>query len=173
LNGILKPCYSYLVHVPIDGSQCHNWPNFFTWGFLSHDFCFSNGRIRVSGEDHFSAFKDPMVRARCAKLAKWTRQQYGCDLIDGTNILDYNAYPQEYGVYSETPDMVPLVGSLTEDSRIFYLLGCNAWGQTILSYCSSLVPALLQYADFSPQQNENMKLLTIRRLSHLPEPFNN
>ena len=165
LHGIIKPCYSYLVHVPTKEKEpCQTSANFFTWGF-THDWCYTNGNVRISGEDHFSAYKPSKVHERCANLSRWTLQQYGCT-IDEKLIA---SCPQQYGVYSETPDMVPLIGTLGgENSRVCYLLGCNAWGQTILSYCSSLVPGLLGYRELTPVELDAMKLVSIRRFSELP-----
>ena len=165
LNGLMKPCYSYLVQVPIDSNEaftkCDASANFFTWGF-SHDWCFTNGGVRCSGEDHFSAYKPPLCAERCEKLSQWTLRTYGCQDKSASSM------PQQYGIYSETPDMVPLIGHITENSRVCYLLGCNAWGQAILSYSSSLVPGLLNYAELSENQKDILDLLSIRRFSHLP-----
>jgi glycine/D-amino acid oxidase-like deaminating enzyme len=169
LNGLLKPCYSYLVHVPISSSniECKYSANFFTWGY-THDWCFTNGRVRISGEDHFSAHKTPHSEERNANLAKWTLGQYDCS--PDANIIDSycKSLPQQYGIYSETPDMAPLIGTLKSESRICYLVGCNAWGQTILSYGSSLVPGLLHYKELTGSQKDALQLLSIRRFSHLP-----
>jgi len=33
------------------------------------------------------------------------------------------------GVYSETPDLLPIFGPPRPGSRLCYLVGCNAWGQ--------------------------------------------
>jgi glycine/D-amino acid oxidase-like deaminating enzyme len=163
LNGLLQPCFSYLVHVPIDTTECDCSPNFFTWGF-THDWCFVNGKIRISGEDHFSAYKPPHLEERCANLSQWALEHYQCN----TDNIDLATFPQQYGLYSETPDMVPLLGRLTPNSRVCYLLGCNAWGQSILSYCSSLVPGLLEYAKLTDEQQDCLKLLSIQRFSQLP-----
>jgi len=162
LNGLVSPCYSYLVHVPTDGFSYETSSNFFTWGF-SHDWCFTNGKVRTSGEDHFSAYKDPKLKERCASLIGWTQQQYGCK-----EVIDTDSISQQYGVYSDTPDYVPLVGTLRDDSAICYLLGCNAWGQTILSYASSLVTGLLGYQKLSDSQRDSLQLFTVRRFTDLP-----
>jgi glycine/D-amino acid oxidase-like deaminating enzyme len=163
LNGLISPCYSYLVHVPTGDVSCDVSSNFFTWGF-SHDWCFTNGKVRTSGEDHFSAYKAPKVKERCANLIEWTRQQYDCK--EG---IEPDSVAQQYGVYSDTPDYVPLVGTLQDESAICYLLGCNAWGQTILSYASSLVPGILGYEPMSESQRDNLNLFTIRRFTRLPQ----
>jgi glycine/D-amino acid oxidase-like deaminating enzyme len=164
LSGILMPCYSYLVHLPISTqTDCEFSPNFFTWGF-SHDWCFVNGKIRVSGEDHFSAYKAPRAPERCTRLSKWTLRRYGCDFEDS----DVASLPQQYGLYSETPDMVPLVGPIRDGSRICYLLGCNAWGQTILSSCASLLPGVMGYAELDEEQRGTFDLVSIQRFEHLP-----
>jgi glycine/D-amino acid oxidase-like deaminating enzyme len=186
LNGLLRPCYSYLVHVPTTSTGSTTTtpvtvsPNFFTWGY-THDWCYTDGRVRVSGEDHCSAYKPPFVEERCRNLSTWTLQHY--DQADTEDNL--RRYPQQYGVYSETPDSVPLVGFLKgniggsigggdndddyhNSSRVCYLLGCNAWGQTILSYCSSLVPGLLGYAELTDDQRDVLSLVSIDRFSELP-----
>ena len=174
LNGLLKPCYSYLVHVPIHdpAPPCECSPNFFTWGF-SHDWCFTKGRVRCSGEDHFSAYKAPKLKERCANLSRWTleryHQSYDHDLTTtAASAVKFRSIPQQYGIYSETPDMAPLIGHLTKNSRICYLLGCNAWGQSILSYCGSLVPGLLGLRELSEDEKDSLRLVSIRRFSALP-----
>ena len=178
LNGLMKPCYSYLVHVPTNTSRAgHVYdddfcsPNFFTWGY-THDWCYTRGKIRISGEDHFSAYKPPKVEERCDRLSRWTLDRYGC----GNSYTDeeITSFPRQHGLYSETTDMVPMVGTLlldhehNKEQNICYLLGCNAWGQTILSYCANLVPALLGYQELTESQRDVLKLVSIRRFSCLP-----
>lgn len=165
LNGILMPCYSYLVHVPVDQSQghpCEYSSNFFTWGF-THDWSFTKGRVRCSGEDHYSAYKSPLSQERCTSLWNWTLDRYGCSDSEVHDI------PAQYGVYSETPDITPLIGSRNENSHVCYLLGCNAWGQAVLSYSSSLVPGLLGYKPLTADERDHLQLLSIRRFTELPQ----
>jgi glycine/D-amino acid oxidase-like deaminating enzyme len=195
LSGILRPCWSYLVAMPhpdahsaviapqgtmADGTP-HFSHNFFTWGF-THDWCWTNGAVRISGEDHYSALKPPRSAERCASLASWTRRAYphvfgrdhqqpgqdesGECRAEAPVALD--AYARQYGVYSETPDAVPLVGQVSPHSRVCYLLGCNAWGQAVLSYAATLVPGLLGYRELDAQERDLFSLLTIRRFSLLP-----
>lgn len=183
LSGIIRPCWSYLVAMPhpeasstaispagtmSDGTP-HFSHNFFTWGF-THDWSWTNGAVRISGEDHFSALKPPRSAERCAAMAKWTRRAYpeiyGSD--EAGVPVDLKAYSRQYGVYSETPDAVPVVGHVTSSSRVCYLLGCNAWGQAVLSYAATLVPGLLGYRDLTAEEKDLFSLLTIRRFSLLP-----
>ncbi|VEU41975.1 unnamed protein product [Pseudo-nitzschia multistriata] len=172
LNGLIKPCYSYLVHVPTAvppgvGAHSENYcsPNFFTWGY-THDWCYTNGKIRISGEDHFSAYKSPKEEERCNRLSRWTLERYRCnDLYTDEEV---SSFPRQHGLYSETVDMVPIVGSLLTEGNICYLLGCNAWGQTILSYCASLVPGLLGFQGLTESQRDILNLVSVRRFSHLP-----
>ena len=125
-------------------------------------------------------FTPPYMEERCANLIQWTRAQYTVDNNVGYSHYDNNdddnnntEIPQQYGVYSETPDLVPLVGHWNKDdmavndttSRICHLVGCNAWGQTILSYCSSLIPGLLGYRDLTESEKDCLRLLTIRRFA--------
>jgi glycine/D-amino acid oxidase-like deaminating enzyme len=167
LSGVLSPCYSYLVHVPVDESMnvCEQSSNFFTWRF-THDWCFTNGKVRTSGEDHFSAYKDPRSKERCGNLLEWTLRKYGCDVSS----VSLDEVPNQFGVYSETPDSVPLIGSINPSSNVLcYLVGCNAWGQTVLSYSSSLVPGLLGYTPLTDSQRDHLELLSIQRFSCLPK----
>lgn len=167
LSGILSPCYSYLVHVPVDESMnvCEQSSNFFTWRF-THDWCFTNGKVRTSGEDHFSAYKDPRSKERCGNLLEWTLKKYGCDVSS----VSLDDVPNQFGVYSETSDFLPLIGSIDPSSNVLcYLLGCNALGQTVLSYSSSLVPGLLGYTPLTDSQRDNLKLLSIRRHKFVPK----
>jgi hypothetical protein len=89
-----------------------NSPNFFTHDF-SHDWCVTDGEVRISGEDHFSgtivlsitkkkicslivaALKPPRTQDRCARLEKWLRERYPS--------LPSGVIRKHYGIYSETP----------------------------------------------------------------------
>jgi glycine/D-amino acid oxidase-like deaminating enzyme len=183
LSGIMTPCWSYLVSVPhpdLDGvtprsggndttlaggvSLCS--PNMYTWGF-SHDWCWTNGVVRCSGEDHFSALKPPRDTERCDILAQWVRECYP-HVFSSVAAKDLK-YEGQYGVYSETPDSVPIIGTGSPRSKVCYLLGCNAWGQAALSYSASLVPGLLGYTDLTSAQKDILHLISIRRFSLLPE----
>ncbi|EAR84802.1 FAD-dependent oxidoreductase (macronuclear) [Tetrahymena thermophila SB210] len=168
LAGILIPCYSYLVSLKEPESTKNdknrlpypNSLNFFTWGF-THDWCLTKGHLRCSGEDHFSALKPPRDAERCASLARWTVEKLPY-LKDSELNCD-----KKYGVYSETPDSTPLVGTMSPQSKVCYVLGCNAWGQASLSYSASLVPGLLGYTNLNDDQKDSLKLLTIRRFALL------
>jgi glycine/D-amino acid oxidase-like deaminating enzyme len=164
LHGLLVPCYSYLVQIPVSSDQgIQQSANFFTWSDI-HDWCFDQGKIRVSGEDHFSAYKDPHLAERCSRMIEWARDRYPC-LASVPN----DCIPQQYGLYSETPDYVPIIGTRSDESRICFLVGCNAQGQAILSYAASLVPKILGYGgNFDESQKESLRLLSIRRFTELP-----
>lgn len=208
IGGILRPCWSYLVGIqdprpsarqtaqagtesewveeifPSDPLPSHplrtpNSINLFTWGF-THDWCMTNGYLRLSGADHFSSFKPPRMEERCHELATWAYEKYPYLLPESpastgiSSSLSISAplsdvpYIRQYGVYSETPDSAPLVGTPHRQSRVCYLLGCNAWGQASLSYAASLVPGILGYASLSFKQREHLSVLTIRRYALLP-----
>ena len=74
----------------------------------------------------------------------------------------------QYGVYSETPDFVPIVGFARPDSRICYLQGCNACGQAALSFAAGMVPALLGYGHLDELQAATLQLFTVTRFPLLP-----
>lgn len=76
----------------------------------------------------------------CGRMAEWTYARFPQ--------LDRSAPAVgRAGVYSETPDLLPIFGPPRPGSRLCYLVGCNAWGQVrtdlrppvTLSRCS-LVP---------------------------------
>jgi len=174
LSGVLTPCYSYLTSMPIpppeDIDPSHTFRlehpstvNFFSWGF-THDWCLTKGHLRCSGEDHFSALKSPRAVERCQSLATWTGERYPYL----SSSAEPGKYGARYGVYSETPDHMPLVGIPHPDSRVCYLLGCNAWGQASLSYASTLVPGLLGVTELTQAQKECLPILDIKRFIMLP-----
>ena len=200
LYGILRPCYSYLAHVPMkqpmqchfmkndvkamkgknddDSSRLQRSPNFFTWNF-THDWCYTDQyHIRVSGEDHYSARKDALQSKRCQSLINWTYEQYNTETGDNSdqnisfdNDLEHDSsptIPQQSGVYTETPDCAPVVGSIASDTNntICYVVGCNAWGQAILSYAATLVPSILGYRPMTLMEQDAMKVLSIQRFQH-------
>ena len=96
---------------------------------------------------------------RCQALAQWALEKY--PYLEAN--LDFR-----YGVYSETPDRCAIVGTPHPDSRICYLLGCNASGQAPLSFAASLVPGLLGYRRLTEDQTDLFKVLNIRRFALLP-----
>jgi len=143
--------------------QSPDSPNFFTWRF-THDWCLTKGHLRCSGEDHFSALKPPRAAERCSSLARWT--------LDTYPYLQAEGWDWRYGVYSETPDHAPLVGTTNPESRVCYLLGCNASGQAPLSFAASLVPGLLGYKQLDAEELDLFRVLTIRRFALLPSVMN-
>ena len=163
LAGILTPRYSYLAALPhrdpgpMGGMQAPNSANFFTLGF-SHDWCVTDNFVRISGEDHYSGLKSPRAKQRCGRLAQWGWEKYP--------YLEFGAdYPSTYGIYSETPDFMPLVGKPDSSSRVCYMVGCNAWGQASLSAAAALAPALLGYREMSELEQSTADLFSIRRFS--------
>jgi glycine/D-amino acid oxidase-like deaminating enzyme len=170
LTGVLMPMWSYLVSIPeppvseanstLFRLKSPNSVNFFSWHF-THDWCLTKGHLRMSGEDHFSSLKPPRSKERCQRMADWT-----CDKLPYLKPNQHN-YEERYGVYSETPDYSPLVGTPSPQSRVCYLLGCNAWGQAVLSFASSLVPSLLGYTEMSANDKEDFRVMNIRRFAFL------
>jgi glycine/D-amino acid oxidase-like deaminating enzyme len=171
LAGILRPCYSYLsvIKSNINYSSSKddeiplienfkNSPNFFTFGF-SHDWSMSQGYLRVSGEDHFSALKCPRMTLRTKNLENWALEKY--PYLKKNFKIEDNKYMN--GTYSETPDMIPLIGNVSDNSNIFYILGCNAWGQAILSGAAYIMPALIGERKLSKEEEEIAKFFSIRR----------
>lgn len=163
LAGILTPRYSYLAalpHIdpgPLGGMDAPDSANFFTLGF-THDWCVENNFVRISGEDHYSGLKSPRAKQRCGRLAQWGWTKYP--------YLEFGAdYPATYGIYSETPDFMPLIGKTDPESCVCYMVGCNAWGQASLSAAAALAAPLLGYRDMSEAEQRTADLFSIRRFS--------
>ena len=174
LPGLIRPCFSYLVSVAdpmltgphqIEGDRDEYSCNYLSWGF-THDWCLTNGHYRLSGQDHFSALKDPKLRERTELLLQWLISKYPHLTSDGD--IAKLKYTAQYGVYSETPDSLPIVGKTSESNRICYLLGCNAVGQASLTYSASLVPGILGYTAHTEEQTHALNFLSIRRFCLLP-----
>ena len=68
-------------------------------------------------------------------------------------------------MYSETPDILPLLGNVKDDSNIIYIVGCNSLGQASISGTSYLVPALLEERDLEEGEEEMIKFLSIQRFN--------
>jgi glycine/D-amino acid oxidase-like deaminating enzyme len=154
LSGILKPCYSYLTVLRHAPPLCG--ANYFTFGF-QYDWCVSDGYLRISGEDHFSGLKRPRWEQRCRRLAEWGWKKF-------PNISRDDTYFARYGVYSETADYLPIVGSVDDENKsLCYMVGCNAVGQSILFQVAAMAPALLGYRDFAPEEAAVASLFSIRR----------
>jgi glycine/D-amino acid oxidase-like deaminating enzyme len=187
LFGILSPCWSYLVSLADSrvlpqsdsnnnnsssirdaGMPTPNSPNFYTWNF-THDWATVDGRVRISGEDHYSALKPPRAAERCRSLASWgiTKYPYLAP-HGGASDSWYQQLEQYYAVYTETPDSLPLFGLPTADGCVCYLVGCNAWGQASLSYCASLVPGVLGFDTLQAEQQELYNLVSISRFVGQP-----
>ena len=166
IAGILRPCYSYLsaTKLNIDYKnksnidKMKNSPNYFTFGF-THDWALCQGYLRISGEDHFSALKSPRMTLRCNTLEQWGFDKYP-HLKTVSNI---NESQYVNGIYSETPDLLPILGSVSNNSNVLYIMGCNAWGQAILSAAAFLVPALLGQRNLTKEEKELTNFLSIRR----------
>ena len=163
LAGLLTPRYSYLAALPhndpgpLGGMEAPDSANFFTLGF-SHDWCVESNFVRISGEDHYSGLKSPRAQQRCGRLAQWGWTKYP--------YLEFGSdYPATYGIYSETPDFMPLVGKTEPKSRICYMVGCNAWGQASLSAAAELAAPLLGYREMNESEQLTADLFSIRRFS--------
>lgn len=154
--------------------------NFFTYGF-THDWCVTQGAYRISGADHYSSLKAPRSPVRCGNLAKWTLTKYphmknALGVSDPSDVLptgDQSKYSKAlqgrcvYGVYSETPDSLPLIGKTNASSRICYAVGCNAWGQASMSYAAYVIPGLLGFTELSAEDAELADLFAISRFKSL------
>ena len=80
----------------------------------------------------------------------WTKYPYLPQVRD---------YPATYGIYSETPDFMPLIGKADpRESCVCHMVGCNAWGQASLSAAAALAAPLLGYRDMSETEQRTAGL---------------
>ena len=165
LFGILFPCYSYLLGVPNIKSNdskdvisnFRNTPNYLTYGFIA-DWAITQGQLRISGEDHFSGLKPPRTTHRCMNMKNYISDKY-----PHFNKIDEKDLKFKEGILTETPDFIPLVGKLSEDSSIIYFLGCNGWGQAVLSGVAPMIPILLEARKASKIEQELLNFIDIKR----------
>eukprot|EP01104_Vermistella_antarctica_P007941 TRINITY_DN196_c0_g1_i2.p1 TRINITY_DN196_c0_g1~~TRINITY_DN196_c0_g1_i2.p1 ORF type:complete len:483 (-),score=101.76 TRINITY_DN196_c0_g1_i2:311-1759(-) len=137
-------------------------PNFISWGSEAMDWCVSDAQVRISGEDHFSAMKPPQTEKRCQNMMDWLHDRY--PYLPPKEEVNTTFHS---GVYSETPDDLPLVGKFQHDSRICYVVGCNAWGQATLSYSAALVPGILGYTQMTDDEVVKATFLSPARFTHV------
>lgn len=180
LAGIMFPCWSYLVSLRLPTSEVPetksnsvsanstasifkstNSMNCYTIDG-SFDWCITNGYLRLSGEDGYSALKPPRAEERFNRMLEWVKKRYP-DLK-----FDKEHFSTSYGVLSMTADYAPIVGRPSPSNRICYLLGCNASGQASLSYASSLIPGILGYKTLNAEQSNLLRLVDIKRFALLP-----
>jgi len=171
LAGILKPIYGYLTAIKNNNSydlskksdtlsNMKNAPNFLTHGFTI-DWTMCQGYMRISGEDHNTALKVPRLMLRCKNMENFGLEKY--PYINNNMKVEDNLYCN--GVYSETPDTIPLLGSISDQSNIFYIVGDNGWGQAILSGASYLVPGILGERKLSKEEQDWVNFTSIRRFN--------
>lgn len=189
ISVFLRPAWSYLITLaPLSSLHANgsfnpenthtddktasaqwNSPACYEFSF-AHDWAMIDGVMRLSGEDHHSALLPPRSQERCDRLVDWAHERFPW-FAGGPNDAQRTSRDREklhtflHGVYSETPDMMPLVGKLSEKSSILYLQGCNALGQATLTRGASLVPGLLGYATLSTEEQGYAKLLSPQRAS--------
>lgn len=165
LAGVMSPSWSFLVGMPdpTATAERRSSPNYYSFGF-GCDWCITDGAWRVSGEDHFSALKAPRFQERCAALVDWSVKHKPALAAS----VEAGKVETQYGVTSETPDYLPLVGKPRPDSSVCYLLGCNALGQSILTYAALLVPGILGLSPLTDLQRDSLDFMAISRFSLLP-----
>jgi hypothetical protein len=102
---------------------------------------------------------------RLNNLAQWAYDRFSdSKSLCGYTIARDLPYESLYGVYSETKDGLPFLGSLQgKGDRICYLMGCNARGQATLTFGASVVPGLLGYTKLTEEQATLAKFLSPNR----------
>lgn len=182
IAGLIKPSFSYITAIrsPIDNYKIEkenylnrnessiniknqvnaikdskNTMNFQTHNFI-YDWNMSQGWLRISGNDHYSANLKGRMIERCKELEEWAKHRYPF-LRNSKEVKYIN------GVYSETPDHLPILGSVNKNSKIFYNLGCNAAGQATLSATSILILCLLGEKGMNKEEEEMINLIDIKR----------
>jgi len=159
LRGRLKQKWSYMFSFEDPGK---NTPNSWEFAQKYHYWVRQDNITHVGGSDMIFEKKHARTgrfqEQAMAKLKKWAYTKF--PHLEGKKILQ-----EHYGVFATTPDEIPIVGRFSDNSRIFYIVGCNAKGQSTLTYCASLMPGIMGYKKMTKEEQEFANLLSPIRQS--------
>ncbi len=158
LNG-LEPYWALIACFKDPGI---NTPNFFNLTNEYYDFTRQDNILQIGGvdtpADNFREPKDYEILRK--KLLNWSYETF--PYLEGKN-----PDCEHFGVYARTSDGFPIVGKDPEKNRIIHVVGCNSVGQSTLTYAASLIPAILNLADFKTKDDEKIaKFLSPNRLKN-------
>lgn len=157
LEGLLKKKWTFIICYEDEGP---NTPNSWTEADFYHYWTRQDGTLLIGGEDKFVKKDNVRYYVNEQKVLKrlenWANKKF-------PRLKGKRPIAVHYGITAKTFDKAPIVGKFFEDSRICYIVGCNAMGQTILTYGASLIPGILDYRKLDDSQKKFVDFLSPRR----------
>ncbi len=165
LEGLVQPIWSSIVCFDDDGKP--DTPNFWQFAEVYNYAKRTDGVMMFGGEDRVaqpgqfgcyeprnvpnrqgSAYPDDRLVAAAQKLMP---------RFAGKEPLERHS-----GVFSATPDELPIVGRFGND-RVYFLVGDNGIGHTMLTAGASLLPGIMGYARPTAEQQRYIQLVSPER----------
>lgn len=156
LRGLLYPKFTFMRCYESKGE---NTPGCWTFGEKYFYFTRQDNVLIVGGIDEpISAKNDFRIDETkfMQEIQNWAAQKF-------TDAKPKNLVATHFGIYTRTKDELPIVGKFNPESRISYIVGCNAIGHTTYNIAAELMPALLGYAKFVGDQKRFADFLSPRR----------
>jgi glycine/D-amino acid oxidase-like deaminating enzyme len=156
IKGLLEPKFTFMRCYEDKGEDTAG-----CWTFGEKYFYFTrqNNTLIIGGVDtplnKNCEFKidetEPME-----KLLDWAETRF--DSVRPKNLSCIH-----FGVYTKTKDELPLVGKFNNESRVSYILGCNAIGHTTYSLAATLMPSIMGYKNPSSEEEKFIEFLSPQR----------
>lgn len=153
LVGLLTRAWSFIVCFEDEGP---NTPAGFTLPDDYIDFLRQDNIFQVGGCQDVPVNGQLYERPWLDRLAKMARQAFPS--LNNAQII-----AEHFGQIAYTQDRVPIVGKFDEKSNVVYIVGCNAIGQSMMSYGASLIPGLLGFSKLTPEQEAFANFLSPKR----------
>ncbi len=156
LKGLIKMYWSFIVSYEDKGPNTPNAneeiDNYHYW--TRQDNILMIGGELISVEKGNTRFPED-EHERIRKLDQWVKSVFPR--------IKSNPIATHYGIETETIDRLPIVGKFSEEDRVSYIVGCNGIGQSIFSYAATLMPCVLGYSSFNPEQKELSDFVSPKR----------
>ncbi len=153
LYGLLRKAWAFIVCFEDDGP---NTPNAFNYADDYFDWTRQDGVLQVGGCQEVPVCVPFDERQSLNKIVSWSKRTF-------TRLNDSDVLLYHWGELAYTFDERPIVGKFDENSRVSYIVGCNAIGQSLLSYGASLLPGIIGRAELSDEQKRFCEFLSPRR----------
>jgi glycine/D-amino acid oxidase-like deaminating enzyme len=160
LSGLIETwasfavCFSDIGPNTANGAYFETLDKFPYWSRQDNILYFGGEDIKVEriGESFPIDEREPLQR-----LVNQVRAMF-------FNQRNKNPVATHFGIWAATKDAIPIVGRFDNKSNIYYCVGCNGIGHSLMTYAASIMPGILgneklgsqnqKLADFmSPQRS--------------------
>lgn len=160
IEGLVQPMWSSIVCFDDPGKDT---PNFWQFAEVYNYLKRTDGVMMFGGEDrvvrgdNFARYEprkgyahpeDQLVAAAQKLMPRFAGKE---------------PTQRHSGVFSATPDELPIVGRFNEGDRVHFLVGDNGIGHTMLTAGASLLPAIMGYATPTAEQQRYIQLVSPQR----------